>query len=66
VPPFTKVKSLDFEDHPFAVESWDEACALCGSTESYLDEIITDDQGARLHVCSDTDYCRARRASAAE
>ncbi len=60
VPPFTKVKSLDFEDHPFAVESWDEACALCGSTESYLDEIITDDQGARLHVCSDTDYCRSR------
>ena len=27
VPPYTKVKSLDFDDHPFAVESWDEACA---------------------------------------
>jgi alpha-D-ribose 1-methylphosphonate 5-phosphate C-P lyase len=60
VPPFTKVKSLDFEDHPFSVESWDEACALCGSKASYLDEIITDDQGTRLYVCSDTDFCRNR------
>jgi len=65
VPPYTKVKSLDFEDYPFMVESWDEACALCGSTESFLDEIITDDRGTRLHVCSDTDYCRSRRAAKA-
>ncbi|MCX7348967.1 MAG: alpha-D-ribose 1-methylphosphonate 5-phosphate C-P-lyase PhnJ, partial [Alphaproteobacteria bacterium] len=31
VPPYTKVKSLDFEDHPFEVQSWSEPCALCGS-----------------------------------
>jgi alpha-D-ribose 1-methylphosphonate 5-phosphate C-P lyase len=61
VPPHTKVKSLDFEDHPFTIESWDKACALCGSDHSYLDEVITDDQGSRLFVCSDSDYCRTRR-----
>jgi len=67
VPPFTKVKSLDFEDHPFAVESWDEACAICGADDSFLDEVITDDQGTRMFVCSDTEYCRDRTvAKAAE
>ena len=60
VPPYTRVKSLDFEDHPFRVERGGEECALCGSRESYLDEIITDDRGTRLFVCSDTDYCRER------
>jgi alpha-D-ribose 1-methylphosphonate 5-phosphate C-P lyase len=62
VPPYTKVRSLDFEDHPFTVEGWDEACAICGATESYLDEIITDDRGTRMFVCSDTEYCRGRAA----
>ena len=60
VPPYTKVKSLDFEDHPFTVESWDQACQICGSTASFLDEVITDDQGTRMFVCSDTEYCRDR------
>ena len=32
-------------------------CALCGADESFLDEVITDDQGGRMFVCSDTDYC---------
>lgn len=64
VPPFTKVKSLDFEDHPFQVERWDRRCDLCGSRESFLDEIIVDDSGKRVFVCSDTDYCRERRESA--
>jgi len=57
IPPYTTVKSLDFEDYPFAVQHWDKPCALCGATDSYLDEIITDDTGARMFVCSDTDYC---------
>lgn len=61
VPPYTPVKSLDFEDHPFHVETWDQPCALCGSTQSYLDEIITDDEGGRMMVCSDTDHCRQRQ-----
>ncbi len=62
VPPHTSVKSLEFKDHPFRIESWDENCALCGAPDSFLDEIIVDDRGGRMFVCSDTDYCEHRRA----
>ncbi|MFK0732181.1 MAG: alpha-D-ribose 1-methylphosphonate 5-phosphate C-P-lyase PhnJ [Gloeotrichia echinulata GP01] len=61
IPPYTKVKSLDFEDHPFTIERWDQVCELCGSTESYLDEVVIDDQGGRMWICSDTDYCNRRQ-----
>lgn len=58
IPPYTEVKSLDFEDYPFKVEHWEKTCEFCGSTTSYLDEIVIDDQGGRLWICSDTDYCQ--------
>ena len=61
VPPYTAVRSLDFEDHPFEIQKWEHACALCGATDSYLDEMIVDDQGSRLFVCSDSNYCEDRR-----
>ena len=61
IPPYTPVRSLDFEDHPFEIQRWDHACALCGSGKSYLDEMIVDDMGSRLFVCSDSDYCEERR-----
>jgi len=61
VPPYTPVRSLDFEDHPFRIETWNRSCAFCGSAASFLDEIIIDDKGSRLFVCSDTDYCSRRR-----
>jgi len=61
VPPHTKVVSLDFEDHPFEVQRWDRPCALCGAADSYLDEVVVDDQGGRMFCCSDTDYCAMRR-----
>lgn len=61
VPPYTSVESLAFEDHPFEVQRWGRPCALCGATDSFLDEMVTDDRGGRLFVCSDTDYCGARR-----
>jgi len=61
VPPFTSVKSLDFEDHPFAVQRWAKTCGLCGAKDSYLDEVVTDDAGGRLFCCSDTDWCAGRR-----
>jgi len=61
VPPHTSVRSLDFEDHPFTVETWDRPCALCGANGVFLDEIIVDDKGGRMFVCSDTDYCTRRR-----
>lgn len=65
IPPYTRVESLDFEDHPFEIQSWEENCALCGSDHSYLDEVITDDKGGRMFVCSDTDYCQTRRGEVA-
>jgi alpha-D-ribose 1-methylphosphonate 5-phosphate C-P lyase len=64
IPPYTAVVSLDFEDHPFERYRHDGACALCGSAESFLDEVIIDDHGGRMFVCSDTDYCEARRDQA--
>jgi alpha-D-ribose 1-methylphosphonate 5-phosphate C-P lyase len=64
VPPYTPVKSLDFEDHPFQVETWEHQCAICGSGDSFLDEIIVDDRGTRRFICSDTDYCRSRQDAA--
>jgi alpha-D-ribose 1-methylphosphonate 5-phosphate C-P lyase len=66
VPPYTEVRSLDFEDYPFSVEGWDEPCALCGATDTYLDEIVTDDHGGRMFVCSDSNHCARRRAAAGE
>lgn len=63
IPPYTPVRSLDFEDHPFEVQRWAHACALCGSRESFLDEMIVDDAGRRLFVCSDSDFCGERRAA---
>jgi len=61
LPPYTRVRSLDFEDHPFHPGRADAVCALCGAADSYLDEIISDDQGTKMFVCSDTDYCDTRR-----
>jgi alpha-D-ribose 1-methylphosphonate 5-phosphate C-P lyase len=62
VPPYTRVESLGFEDHPFEIQKWNAVCALCSSASSFLDEIITDDQGSRMHVCSDSDYCQGCQA----
>jgi alpha-D-ribose 1-methylphosphonate 5-phosphate C-P lyase len=62
VPPHTDVRSLDFEDHPFRVQTFTEPCALCGAEGVYLDEVILDDRGRRMFVCSDTDHCEGRRA----
>ena len=58
VPPHTPVVSLDFDDHPFEVQHWSHPCALCGKTDVFLDEVVTDDEGGRMFVCSDTDHCR--------
>ena len=65
IPPHTTVVSLDFEDHPFERYRFDAPCELCGSTDSYLDEVVIDDHGGRMFVCSDTDFCESRRATSA-
>ena len=62
VPPYTDVVSLDFEDHPFEIQRFDKPCALCGGENVYLDEVVLDDKGGRMFVCSDTDHCEDRRA----
>lgn len=65
VPPYTDVVSLDFEDYPFEIQQWEQSCAICGSDKSFLDEIITSNEGDRLFVCSDSDYCEQRSAGPA-
>jgi len=62
IPPYTEVRSLDFEDHPFRTTRAPHACALCGAADSYLDEVVTDDRGGRMFICSDTDHCESRQA----
>ena len=60
VPPFTEVKPLEFEDHKFRIEDFtDKCCALCGSKDTFLDEIIDGDR--RIFTCSDTSFCKKRR-----
>lgn len=61
LPPYTHVVSLDFDDHPFAASKANHDCDLCGAADSYLDEVIMDDAGGRMFVCSDTDFCAMRR-----
>src|SRR5690554_6508590 len=34
VPPYTQVVSLDFEDHPFEIQRWEQSCVICGSDHS--------------------------------
>ena len=63
VPPWTDVRSLDFDDHPFRPARAPHSCGLCGATDSYLDEVVVDDCGGRLFVCSDTDHCETRRGN---
>lgn len=61
LPPYTKVVSLDFDDFPFEASKADHTCELCSADNSYLDEVIVDDQGGRIFVCSDTDFCASRQ-----
>ncbi len=63
IPPHTDVVSLDFDDHPFRAIRAPHACALCNDATTYLDEVVTDDRGTRMYVCSDTDHCTTRVAA---
>ncbi|MGI6105458.1 MAG: alpha-D-ribose 1-methylphosphonate 5-phosphate C-P-lyase PhnJ [Raoultibacter sp.] len=61
VPPFTSVKPLDFVDYPFTVEQFkDKSCALCGASDSFLDELINESTGEAFYQCNDTAYCAHR------
>ncbi len=63
IPPYSHVVSLDFDDHPFERTRLPGQCAYCGATDAFLDEMIVDNTGKRLFVCSDTDYCASRQAT---
>jgi alpha-D-ribose 1-methylphosphonate 5-phosphate C-P lyase len=66
VPPYCRVVSLAFDDHPFAVEgSTRNSCTLCGASGVYLDEMIEEKTGARSWQCNDTSFCRERRNGSA-
>jgi alpha-D-ribose 1-methylphosphonate 5-phosphate C-P lyase len=61
VPPHTGIKPLEFEDYRFRVEDFGGArCHRCGSSDTFLDEIIDDETGRRFYQCSDTGYCDRR------
>ena len=60
IPPYTDVRSLDFEDHPFRIEPHHERCARCGDATSFLDEVHTA-PGIVRWTCSDTDLVRRAR-----
>lgn len=62
VPPHTTVEPLAFEDKEFQVERFpNTACAECGSTDTFLTEVETDD-GNRRYSCNDTSFCEKRQA----
>jgi len=53
--------SLDFEDYPFEIQKFDTPCALCGAKNVYLDEVVLNDKGKSMFVCSDSNFCQKRR-----
>ncbi len=67
VPPYTSVKSLDFEDYPFITETFEGiSCKLCGATGVYFDELVSEETGEVYYQCNDTSYCAGRREAGEE
>jgi len=59
IPPYTEVISLAFDDVLFEAESFaGKACRLCGSSNTYLDEMTDAASGEKMYQCSDTSYCQ--------
>ncbi|MDE5414757.1 alpha-D-ribose 1-methylphosphonate 5-phosphate C-P-lyase PhnJ [Alkalihalobacterium chitinilyticum] len=62
IPPHTDVVPLQFEDYPFEVESFEGlSCRLCGSDDTFLDEIYEDETASKFYQCSDTGCCQKRQ-----
>ncbi|MDD9266741.1 alpha-D-ribose 1-methylphosphonate 5-phosphate C-P-lyase PhnJ [Paenibacillus sp. GCM10023248] len=61
VPPYTKVVSLDFEDVPFAPESFPgQCCRQCGASDVFMDELYDRELDTTYYQCNDTSYCLDR------
>ena len=59
IPPHTQVVSLAFDDVPFEKESFTgKKCRICGSNNTYLDEMFDSATGENFYQCSDTSYCK--------
>lgn len=66
VPPYTNVIPLQFEDYPFRKESFaGKSCRHCGSTDTFLDEVIDEATGTPQYRCSDTAFCQKRQSARA-
>ncbi|WP_445783436.1 alpha-D-ribose 1-methylphosphonate 5-phosphate C-P-lyase PhnJ [Sporolactobacillus caesalpiniae] len=62
IPPYTDVEPLAFDDFPFEVEHFDGCtCRLCGSSDTFLDEIFDETTGQKFYQCSDTGNCQKRQ-----
>ncbi len=67
VPPYTRVVSLDFEDHPFEIEDvTGRVCRQCGAVDVYFDELVDEETGETFFQCNDTSYCLARMNAEAD
>ncbi|WP_424237521.1 alpha-D-ribose 1-methylphosphonate 5-phosphate C-P-lyase PhnJ [Bhargavaea ginsengi] len=61
VPPYTEIRSLAFEDHPFEGEDFSgKSCRFCGATGVFLDELYIQETGMTEHQCNDTSHCADR------
>ena len=58
IPPYTRVRSLEFDDFAFTTQNWEAPCRLCGSTHTYLDQVGRNIDGSPAYVCSDTYHCK--------
>ncbi|MCX7821454.1 MAG: alpha-D-ribose 1-methylphosphonate 5-phosphate C-P-lyase PhnJ [Brevinematales bacterium] len=59
IPPYTEVNPIEFEDFKFRVEDFENnKCNECGSSNIFLNEIIDEETGKRIWLCSDTSYCK--------
>jgi alpha-D-ribose 1-methylphosphonate 5-phosphate C-P lyase len=62
LPPYTDVRSLSFEDHPFRAEDMSgRVCHLCGAEGVFMDEFFDASDGRKFYQCSDSGYCEKRR-----
>ncbi|WP_308216611.1 alpha-D-ribose 1-methylphosphonate 5-phosphate C-P-lyase PhnJ [Pseudalkalibacillus decolorationis] len=67
VPPYTRVVSLAFQDHPFEPESFEgESCKVCGANSVFMDELVEEESGETYYQCNDTSYCIERLNQAQE
>lgn len=58
VPPYTSVKPLEFDDHPFRVEDFSgKTCIRCGSGGHFMNEAFDSATGQKVYLCSDSACC---------